>query len=306
MKLKLLSIAVLMATSVLFSCQNDSNEDNDGVDEISSKVTELNKLFEFQSWQEMMNYYVSGDGATWLGEQNVKVLSYEYKGTTKVTDALLTVPSSAMIPVYSGNTIVSVSTYSSLSEKDKNACSSWRETCLGLYKGETLGVIQIKCRVNDKEYTSQGYVSKSIMVYDDILMNTKSTTTSKAKKMKAKARIKASEEINSDIEKHFVTDEVTYRRLSVIVARAFCSFTVRYKDGSFLVNDLCGSHATEFGKAAAKAEPTITGNTCVVHYSAAAGPASMTISWNGISFTTSSDGNVISGSESYSKSDFFQ
>ena len=126
MKIKVLSIAVIMATSVLLSCQNDSDEEKEGMDDISSKVTELNKLFEFQSWQEMMDYYVTGDGASWLAEQNVKIISYELKGTTKVTDALLTVPSSAMIPVYSGNTIVSVSTYSSLSEKDKNACSSWR------------------------------------------------------------------------------------------------------------------------------------------------------------------------------------
>ena len=174
MKLKVLSIAVLMATSVLLSCQNDSDGENDGMDEISSKVTDLNKLFQFQSWQEMMNYYVSGDGASWLAEQNVKVLSYEYKGTTKVTDALLNVPSSAFIPVYSGNEIVSVSTYSSLPEENKSACSSWRESLLKLYMGETLGVIQIKCKINNKEYTSQGYVSKSIMVYDDILMNTRS------------------------------------------------------------------------------------------------------------------------------------
>ena len=299
---KVLSIAVLIALGVFLSCSNDPEEEKDGMGEISSKITELNKLFEFQSWQEMMEYYVSGGGASWLAEQNVKIISYELKGTTKVTDALLTVPSSAMIPVYSGNTIVSVSAYSSLSEKDKNACSSWRET----YKGETLGVIQIKCRVNDMEYTSQGYVSKSIMVYDDILMNTKSTSSSKAKKLRAKARMKASEEINSDIVKHFVSDEVTYCRFGAIVARAFCSFTVRYKDGSFLINDLCGSHATEFGKAAAKVEPTVSGNTCTIRYSAVAGPASMTISWNGISFTTSSDGNVISGSESYSKSDFFE
>ena len=303
---KVLSIAVLIALGVFLSCSNDPEEEKDGMGEISSKITELNKLFEFQSWQEMMEYYVSGGGASWLAEQNIKIISYELKGTTKVTDALLTVPSSAMIPVYSGNTIVSVSAYSSLSEKDKNACSSWRETCLGLYKGETLGVIQIKCRVNDMEYTSQGYVSKSIMVYDDILMNTKSTSSSKAKKLRAKARMKASEEINSDIVKHFVSDEVTYCRFGAIVARAFCSFTVRYKDGSFLINDLCGSHATEFGKAAAKVEPTVSGNTCTIRYSAVAGPASMTISWNGISFTTSSDGNVISGSESYSKSDFFE
>ena len=98
MKIKVLSIAVIMATSVLLSCQNDSDEEKEGMDDISSKVTELNKLFEFQSWQEMMDYYVTGDGASWLAEQNVKIISYELKGTTKVTDALLTVPSSAMIP----------------------------------------------------------------------------------------------------------------------------------------------------------------------------------------------------------------
>lgn len=303
MKLKLLSIAVVMATSVLFSCQNDSNEENDGVDEISSKVTELNKLFEFQSWQEMMNYYVSGDGASWLAEQNVKVLSYEYKGTTKVTDALLNVPSSAMIPVYSGNTIVSVSTFSSLSEDNKKACSSLRESFLKLYMGETLGVIQIKCRINDKEYTSQGYVSKSIMVYDDILMNTRSTSVSKAKKMKAKARLMSSGETSSDTEFSFVSDEVTYEILHVIVARAFCSFTIRYQDNQFIVGDLCGSSATISGKAAAKVEPKINGDVCTVHYSAAAGPATMTITWNGFSYTTSG-GNVISGSVPYSKSDF--
>lgn len=306
MKLKLLSIAVVMATSVLFSCQNDSNEENDGVDEISSKVTELNKLFEFQSWQEMMNYYVSGDGASWLAEQNVKVLSYEYKGTTKVTDALLNVPSSAMIPVYSGNTIVSVSTYSSLSEKDKNACSSWRESCLSLYKGETLGVIQIKCQVNDKEYTSQGYVSKSILVYDDMLMNTKSTSASKAKKMKAKSRIKASEEINSDKTISFVSPEVTYRILGAIVARAFCSFTIRYRDGNFLVEDTSAYTATVLGKADAKVSHNVSNGICMVNYSAVAGPATMTATWNGVSFTISGGGHQISESKLYSKSDFFE
>ncbi len=306
MKLKLLSIAVVMATSVLFSCQNDSNEDNDGVDEISSKVTELNKLFEFQSWQEMMNYYVSGDGASWLAEQNVKVLSYEYKGTTKVTDALLNVPSSAMIPVYSGNTIVSVSTFSSLSEDNKKACSSLRESFLKLYMGETLGVIQIKCRINDKEYTSQGYVSKSIMVYDDILMNLHSVSFEKVRKLKSKRRLMSPGETSSDKVIPFLSDEAVYRISGAIVARAFCSYTIEYKNDQFVVNDLSGSTATILGKAAAKVEHTTTNNKCTVYWSTAVGPATMTISWNGISFTTSGSGEVVSDHSEYIKSNFFE
>lgn len=303
---KVLSIAVLIALGVFLSCSNDPEEEKDGMGEISSKITELNKLFEFQSWQEMMEYYVSGGGASWLAEQNVKIISYELKGTTKVTDALLTVPSSAMIPVYSGNTIVSVSAYSSLSEKDKNACSSWRETCLGLYKGETLGVIQIKCRVNDMEYTSQGYVSKSIMVYDDILMNLHSVSFEKVRKLKSKRRLMSPGETSSDKVIPFLSDEAVYRISGAIVARAFCSYTIEYKNDQFVVNDLSGSTATILGKAAAKVEHTTTNNKCTVYWSTAVGPATMTISWNGISFTTSGSGEVVSGHSEYIKSDFFE
>lgn len=285
MKQRILSFATCLAFCMLvFSCSNNSEVDEDGHSAISSKKTELNSIFGFSSWQDMIAYYMDGDGAGWFEEQGLKLVSYEMVGTTTVTDLFMSSTTDAIMPIYSSDNILeAISLVDAVSAENRNKYFTTKKTYLSYYKGEVLGLLKIKWSYKGNTYLSQACVSNSIVVYDDIMYNIYTIGNNNNLKRAPIIRLKTRQEIISDPQ-DYSTDTVKYIIMGRTIASAMAKATVGYNDDGFHVEKNCYADALDGGKADAEINYTVDGENCILYYAAIAGPISMEYTWTGKEF----------------------
>lgn len=291
MKLKVLSIAVIIASSLFFSCSKEHEEENENLKMISSKKTELNDIFNFSSWQDMINYYKEGDGVIWFNNQGLRLLEYNVEGTTIINESLISSAKDAIMPIYSEEgTLESIKGVDNVSMEKLDNYLSTRKACLSLYKGENLGILKLKWEFKGQVFQTRAYVSRDIVVYDDIMYNVYTVNIKDKNQRRFKARLKTREEIISR-PMTFSTDTVKYYIMARVVAEAQASTTVGYTENGFDVsNDCYYWSGSDLATADAKVRYEIVGNNCKLTYGAVAGSSDMSVTWTGNGFTISGDG----------------
>lgn len=303
----MLLILVFAACSQNTDLEPLTSDSKIATSQLSMKQTCLDSLFHYRSWKDMADDCVHGDAVAWLNKQGLKLCNYELTDeTVLVNDYLVGFDKDAMLPVYDNNyaKIENMVKYSALSDEVKREYLSLKAKILGLYKNQTLGKVKFVWEYRGHKIISYGYVSNNIIVYDDLLMNTKELKVKSTSNNLRKRRMQTRTETQDSYS--FCTEELTLNFMGVCVARGFASFTVHYMRGAFLVEDLSATTSTGIWTATAKVErdQTAPRDVCTIRYVVAVGGGGIVINTDNEKFTVIGAHHYISGSKSYHASQF--
>ena len=286
MRKLILSMATLLVMSTGFISCNNSDDEGQDDNGISTKRTDLNNSLKYSTWQEMMDYFKDGAGVDWYGSQGLKIVSYELMGTVRVNDALLSSTSGYFYPIYNDdNQMVSISPVSGLTAEMQERYISIRKEYLSLYQGENLGVVSIRWDYNGQIITTKAYVSTSIVVYDDIMCNVYTVEIKSVSKRAPMVRRKLRKEYMS-MPRTYSTDTVKRYVNGVVTAVACSSAIIGYNDSGFVVERDGYTSFDTGSKAYAGVGYIEDGEYCHLHCLAAVGSIILYIYWDDLYYIT--------------------
>lgn len=318
-KQKKTGILILLLVFMLAACSQNYEEDmfdinKDLMTDLSSREMSIDSELTFSSWKDLINNFVDGEGSEWFKKQNIELLGYEVVNENVILSTSdLSVSDETIMPIYDDTCNVNKFCLVSIADARKMMnpanmidYSLFKETLLSPYVGKELKVVKLLWEYNSQKHTTSCLISNNSVVYDDFLMNIRTVEIKKADDLvvPTKLQLTRNESDGTSIRYYFFSDEVTWRLLGTEVARAFCTMTVngvKKAEGKSIESHSPNYHTT--AKVGFKAISEIkvngfktgTSGHCDYGYGIAAGPAGISISWNGSSASFSGGGNSRGG-----------
>lgn len=181
-------------------------------------------------------------------------------------------------------------------------CWSWIQT----YVGKKITVVRLSWEYNQRQYETICYATANSVIYDDFLMNIRTIEVIKHDDLVIPTTLQLTrgETGGESIHYFFFSDEVTWNVLGAYVARAFCTLTVygrKTSGGNSIESYTPDSHTTSKVGFKAIAQINVpkfvtgTSGCCEYGFGIAAGPAGISITWNGTSASFTGGGNTRGG-----------